>query len=348
MHPLDRAAAQVSEHLGVLGAPARREADSSRLHGEPAQGHGDERSDRTGRRERQASMATHVLVVEDDESDASAIRAGLELEGFSVTCVGDGNIGLELFYETGPDLVILDVILPGPTGIDICRRIRDSGSSVPVIAVSASSEELDVVLAIEGGADDFLAKPFRMRELVARVRAVLRRSSLHSTRFTEAIVTEVMVPDEANRRVLVVDDLVLDPDRHEVRKRGELVELTRQEFRLLEELMRKAGLLVRRQALLERIWGAAFDGDGKILSTLVNRLRARIEDEPDRPDRIVTIRGLGYRFERPRRRPQAAADLGSGREKSDWSCPADVGDSSLLLLGDEMLLRVEQKRKVLD
>jgi len=294
------------------------------------------------------AKATHVLVVEDDESHALAICVGLEREGFRVTCAADGETSLEMFFDSAPDVVILDVMLPGMSGIDVCRRVRESGSSVPVIVVSARSEELDVVVAIEIGADDFLAKPYRMRELVARVRAVLRRSSLHQPRFTPMVTPAAVVSDALNPRVLEVDDLLLDPDRHEVYKRGELVELTRQEFRLLEELMRKAGLLLRRQALLERIWGSDFEGDGKILSTLVNRLRARIEDDPERPVRIVTIRGLGYRYERPLRRHNLGGDHRSRLEEHNLARSPRVDDGSLILVGEVVAPALERRRRVRD
>lgn len=247
--------------------------------------------------------ATTVLVVEHDEVHAAAIRAGLEHEGFAVTCVRDGASGLEVLRTTGPDVVIVDAMLPGLSGIDVTRLIRETRSTVPVIVVSSRSEEVDVVLAMEIGADDFLAKPYRMRVLVARIRAVLRRSSprpkdASPVPLPTVPLSVVPVPEGPNPRILVVDDLQLDPDSHEVHVRGERVELTRQEFRLLEELLRRAGMLLLRQTLVERIWGSDFDGNGKILSTLINRLRARIEEDPDNPVRIVTIRGLGYRYER--------------------------------------------------
>ena len=237
-----------------------------------------------------------MLVVEDDESHALAVGVGLEREGFTVVSVADGHRALSAIEQFAPDVVLLDVMLPGLSGIDVCRRMRESGSSTPVIMVSARSEELDVVVAMEVGADDYVAKPYRMRELVARIRAVLRRGHLRPARAEAEDTLE-----ELASGAMEVGDVLLDPDRHEVRVRGEVVDLPLREFRLLEELMRNAGLLLTRETLLERVWGYDFDGDPKILSTLVNRLRARIEPDPDNPARIVTIRGLGYRFERPRR-----------------------------------------------
>lgn len=244
-------------------------------------------------------LATRVLVVEDDESHALAVGVGLGREGFDVLSVTDGPSALRAIAEHSPDVVLLDVMLPGLSGIDVCRQIRESGSSVPVIMVSARSEELDVVVAMEVGADDYVAKPYRIRELVARIRAVLRRGHLRQGQGLEDLGGDP--DDEFAGNSVEVGDVLIDPDRHEVRVRGEVVELPLREFRLLEVLMRDAGLLLTRETLLERVWGFDFDGDPKILSTLVNRLRARIEEDPDNPTRIVTIRGLGYRYERPRR-----------------------------------------------
>ncbi|MGO9584337.1 MAG: response regulator transcription factor [Acidimicrobiales bacterium] len=294
--------------------------------------------------------ATTVLVVEDDETQAIAIRAGLEREGFAVSCVRDGAAGLEAFRATDPDVVIVDAMLPGLSGIDVCRRIREARSTVPVIVVSSRSEELDVVLAMEIGADDFLAKPYRMRVLVARIRAVMRRSAPRRGHLAVApppvvpAVVVVPLPEEVNPRVLVVDDLKLDPDRHEVYVRGERVELTRQEFRLLEELLRRAGMLLLRQTLLERIWGSDFDGNGKILSTLINRLRARIEDDPDNPVRIVTIRGLGYRYERQHQIEDVAEPHTPGSKAHRFPRDDNVDYTSLLLLSEVGTPAVESQR----
>jgi two-component system response regulator RegX3 len=248
---------------------------------------------------------TRVLVVEDDESHALAVGVGLGQEGFEVLSVADGPSAMRAIAEHSPDVVLLDVMLPGLSGIDVCRQIRESGSSVPVIMVSARSEELDVVVAMEVGADDYVAKPYRMRELVARIRAVLRRGHLRSVQLAvESGAGSDGAGDGSDERTgrdsVEVGDVVIDLDRHEVQVRGAVVELPLREFRLLEVLMGDAGLLLTRETLLERVWGFDFDGDPKILSTLVNRLRGRIEDDPDNPTRIVTIRGLGYRYERPR------------------------------------------------
>ncbi|MGA2527676.1 MAG: response regulator transcription factor [Acidimicrobiales bacterium] len=273
--------------------------------------------------------ATTVLVVEGDETQGAAIRVGLEREGFAVTWVRDGASGLEVLRAISPDIVIVDAILPGFSGIDLTRHIRETFTAVPVIVLSSRSDELDVVLAMEVGADDFLARPYPIRVLVARIRAVLRRSvprraeAAGSPPAAAPAVASTATAEPTNPEVLVVDDLQLDPDRHEVFVRGERVELTRQEFRLLEELLRGAGMLLLRRTLLERIWGSDFDGSGKILSTLINRLRARIEDDPENPVRIVTIRGLGYRYEAHHDDHQSSGAQGTGSSSHSSSRPVD-------------------------
>lgn len=254
----------------------------------------------------EAHPVTRVLIVEDDESHALAVGVGLEREGFGVLSVADGPSAIRAIAEQAPDVVLLDVMLPGLSGIDVCRHIRESGFSVPVIMVSARSEELDVVVAMEVGADDYVAKPYRMRELVARIRAVLRRGHMRPGQLADEGAAGDLDDAAGGGNAIEVGDVLIDPDRHEVRVKGEVVDLPLREFRLLEELMRHAGLLLTREVLLERVWGFNFDGDPKILSTLVNRLRARIEEDPDNPQRIVTIRGLGYRYERPRQAPAPA------------------------------------------
>jgi two-component system response regulator RegX3 len=263
---------------------------------------------------------TRVLVVEDDESHALAVGVGLEREGFGVLSVADGKAAIRAIAEHAPDVVLLDVMLPGLSGIDVCRSIREAGSSVPVIMVSARSEELDVVVAMEVGADDYVSKPYRMRELIARIRAVLRRGHIRPGQLGDDGHDHAGTEPDSN--VIEVGDVVIDLDRHEVRVKGEVVDLPLREFRLLEELMRNAGLLLTRETLLDRVWGFNFDGDPKILSTLVNRLRARIEEDPDNPARIVTIRGLGYRYERPR--PAAGPAPAAGAAGEPTTAPSAV------------------------
>lgn len=232
--------------------------------------------------------APRVLVVEDDESHALALAIGLEREGYAVTSVRDGSDALPAYAAVEPDVVLLDVMLPGLSGIEICRALRAQGADTPIIMVSARGDELDVVVGIEVGADDYVAKPYRVRELSARISALLRRRRLPPPPAPRAA---------ALGDVLVAGDVVLDTARHVVTLRGAPVELPLREFQLLRELLLHAGRVVTRDALLERVWGLDYDGDARIVATLIGRLRARLEEDPAEPTRIVTIRGVGYRFD---------------------------------------------------
>jgi two-component system response regulator RegX3 len=243
------------------------------------------------------SQRSRVLVVEDDESHVLALLVGLEREGFDTSAITTGSAALQAILDDPPDVVLLDVMLPDISGIDICRHMRQVGSTVPVVIVSVRSDELEVVVGMEVGADDYVTKPYRMRELVARIRAVLRRGAPAAMRIA------AQTPRVERNDVLEVGDVRLDVARHEVHVRGELVELTLREFKLLEELLRNPRLVLTRDTLIERVWGYDYDGDPRIVSTLVGRLRGRIELDPERPERIVTIRGLGYRYDPPRQRP---------------------------------------------
>jgi two-component system response regulator RegX3 len=230
--------------------------------------------------------ALSVLVVEDEESFVEALVVGLKREGFVVTVARDGVEGVELFDKVRPDLILLDLWLPKRSGIDVCREIR-ARSRVPIIMVTAKSSEIDTVVGLEVGADDYVTKPFRLRELVARMRAVMRRVPKNDE-----------TADEGES--LEVDGLSLDPDRHEVSLRGDLVPLPLKEFELLEILMANAGRVLTRETLIDRIWGPNYVGDTKTLDVHIKRLRAKVEDDPSRPVRITTVRGLGYKFETPR------------------------------------------------
>ena len=224
-----------------------------------------------------------VLVVEDEESFVEALTVGLKREGFLVRVARDGLEALALFDSVRPDLVLLDVMLPNLSGVDVCREIR-SRSKTPIIMVTAKGAEIDTVVGLEVGADDYITKPYRLRELVARMRAVLRR-----------------VPREEEDRtdgVLKVGDVQLDPDRHEVTVRDQQVALPLKEFDLLELLLFNAGRVLTRETLIDRVWGPNYVGDTKTLDLHIKRLRSKVEDDPSRPQRILTIRGLGYRYER--------------------------------------------------
>jgi two-component system, OmpR family, response regulator RegX3 len=225
-----------------------------------------------------------VLVVEDEEAYVEALSVGLTREGYRVQVATDGATALEMFDAVRPDIVLLDVMLPRVSGVDVCRQIRKR-SSVPIIMVTAKASEIDTVVGLEVGADDYVTKPYRVRELVARMRAVLRRSD----------GGEAQVSADS----LVVGDVSLDPQQHLVHIRGELTPLPLKEFELLHVLLADAGRVVTRDQLLDRVWGLDYVGDTKTLDVHIKRLRAKVETDPSHPERIVTIRGLGYRFDRP-------------------------------------------------
>jgi two-component system response regulator RegX3 len=232
------------------------------------------------------SESTTVLVVEDEDSFVDALTVGLQREGFRVQVARDGAEALELFDLVEPDLVLLDLMLPRISGVDVCRQLR-AKSSVPIIMVTAKSSEIDTVVGLEVGADDYVSKPYRLRELVARMRAALRR-----------VPQGDAVPPSED--ALQVGDVRLDPDRHEVVVRGSDVSLPLKEFELLELLLANAGRVLTRETLIDRIWGVDYVGDTKTLDVHVKRLRAKVEDDPSNPRRIITIRGLGYKYEVPR------------------------------------------------
>lgn len=223
-----------------------------------------------------------VLVVEDEESFIEALDIGLVREGFRVQVARDGVEALDLFDATKPDLVLLDVMLPRISGIDVCRELRKR-SRVPIIMVTAKGSEIDTVVGLEVGADDYVTKPYRIRELVARMRAVMRRTEHRE--------------DDLSRDAMVAGDVALDPEKHEVRIRGELTALPLKEFELLHVLLANAGRVMTRDQLIDRVWGSDYVGDTKTLDVHVKRLRAKVETDPSAPQRIVTIRGLGYKFE---------------------------------------------------
>jgi len=225
-----------------------------------------------------------VFVVEDEESYVDALRIGLSREGFDVEVATDGEQAVARFDAVQPDVVLLDVMLPRRSGIDVCRELR-SRSAVPIIMVTAKASEIDTVVGLEVGADDYVAKPYRMRELVARIRAVMRRAQGDNP------------PAEPERTGgLAAGDVSIDLERHEVHIRGELVSLPLKEFELLALLLEHQGRVLTRETLIDRVWGIDYVGDTKTLDVHVKRLRAKVETEPSRPTRIVTIRGLGYKY----------------------------------------------------
>ena len=220
-----------------------------------------------------------VLIVEDEESYRDALSFMLTKEGFEVILAADGEEGLAQFERHGADIVLLDLMMPGLSGTEVCRRLRQR-STVPIIMVTARDAEIDKVVGLELGADDYVTKPFSHRELLARVRAVLRRGA----------DTELM-PD-----VIEESGVRMDVERHEVWVGGEPVRLALKEFELLEMLLRNAGRVMTRGQLIDRVWGADYVGDTKTLDVHIKRLRGKIEADPANPQLLVTVRGLGYKF----------------------------------------------------
>ncbi|HEY5093046.1 MAG TPA: response regulator transcription factor [Acidimicrobiales bacterium] len=234
-------------------------------------------------KKRSSEKRVSVLLVEDEESFVDALTVGLNREGFDVAVARDGQQAITLFAKDTYDIVLLDLMLPKMSGLDVCRAIR-STSEVPIIIVSAKGEEVDMVLMLEIGADDYVTKPYRLRELVARIRAVLRRR-------------------ESNENVLASDDeITLGPIRMDIDARrcyvnGEEIKLRKKEFALLRLLLENPGRVLTREVLIDRVWGSDYVGDTKTLDVHIKRLRSLIEDEPKNPEHITTVRGVGYRYE---------------------------------------------------
>ncbi|WP_067543232.1 response regulator transcription factor [Nocardia crassostreae] len=227
---------------------------------------------------------TSVLIVEDEESLADPLAFLLRREGFEVTVVGDGPSALAEFDRSGADIVLLDLMLPGMSGTDVCKQLRARGS-VPVIMVTARDSEIDKVVGLELGADDYVTKPYSSRELIARIRAVLRRGAGDE-------------PDNGGETsVLEAGPVRMDVDRHTVQVNGKAVTLPLKEFDLLEYLLRNSGRVLTRGQLIDRVWGADYVGDTKTLDVHVKRLRSKIESDPAKPEHLVTVRGLGYKLE---------------------------------------------------
>ena len=224
---------------------------------------------------------TRLLVVEDEESFSEALSFMLRREGFEVAVADTGPRALEEFDTNGADLVLLDLMLPGLSGTEVCREIRNR-STVPVIMLTARDSEVDKVVGLELGADDYVTKPFSSRELVARIKAVLRRG---------------IEPDDLLPPTLAAGPVRMDVDRHVVTVSGTSVRLPLKEFELLELLLRNSGRVLTRGQLIDRIWGSDYVGDTKTLDVHVKRLRAKIEPVPSEPRHLVTVRGLGYKFE---------------------------------------------------
>jgi two-component system response regulator RegX3 len=224
---------------------------------------------------------TRVLVVEDEESFSDALSYMLRREGFEVAIAATGDDAIAQFDRDGADLVLLDLMLPGIPGTEVCRTLRQR-SNVPVIMLTAKDSEVDKVVGLELGADDYVTKPFSSRELVARIRAVLRRGG---------------EDDELMPGTIEAGPVRMDVERHVVTVRGDEISMPLKEFDLLEMLVRNSGRVLTRMQIIDRVWGSDYVGDTKTLDVHIKRLRAKLETDPARPEMIVTVRGLGYKFE---------------------------------------------------
>ena len=225
---------------------------------------------------------TRILIVEDEASLHEPLSFLLKREGYETEVVESGTGAIDVFDRDGADLVLLDLMLPGIPGTEVCKQIRMT-SNVPIIMLTAKDSEVDIIVGLELGADDYVTKPYSTRELLARIRAVLRRSE-------EA-------EEDEDAGIVEVNDIRMDVDRHTVTVRGELTQMPLKEFELLEYLLRNAGRVLTRGQLIDRVWGPDYYGDTKTLDVHIKRIRSRIEETPSSPKLLVTVRGLGYRFE---------------------------------------------------
>ena len=226
---------------------------------------------------------TRILIVEDETALAEPLAYLLELEGYETAHADDGDAAVRMYETEGADLILLDLMLPGRSGTEVCRHIRQT-SQVPIIMLTAKDSEVDTIVGLELGADDYVTKPYSTRELVARIRAVLRRRAVED--------------EEEDDAVVEIGRVRLDADSHTVTVEGRETAMPLREFELLEYLMRNAGRVLTRGQLIDRVWGSDYFGDTKTLDVHIKRLRAKIEEDPSNPTCVVTLRGLGYRFER--------------------------------------------------
>ncbi len=226
-------------------------------------------------------MEKTILVVDDEAAIADLLKFNLQKNGYKVLNAYDGRTGLELALTKKPDLILLDVMLPKMDGFEVCRKIRESDKNVPILMLTAREEEIDKVFGLESGADDYITKPFSIRELMARIKANLRRGGS---------------AEEGEDSVIVIDKLEIDAGRYEVRKDGVPVELTLREFELLKFLAGQPGRIFSREMLLEKVWDYEYFGDVRTVDVTVRRLREKIEDNPAKPERIMTKRGVGYYY----------------------------------------------------
>ncbi|MCY4080112.1 MAG: response regulator transcription factor [Caldilineaceae bacterium] len=238
--------------------------------------------------------STRLLIVEDEPTLLDTLKYSLERQGYDVVTASDGVQALSIAKEEKPDLVILDVMLPGLDGFEVCRILRQE-MSLPILMLTAKDEEVDKIVGLEVGADDYLTKPFSMRELLARVRAHLRRIRLVREELENS--GQTVHGSRNGGMVFTFDDLVIDESRREIRRNGDVLALKPKEFELLLFLARNRGIALGRSLILERVWGWDFDGGSRTVDVHIRWLREKIEVDPAHPSRILTVRGIGYRFD---------------------------------------------------
>jgi two-component system response regulator VicR len=229
-------------------------------------------------------MSEKILVVDDEAAIVDILKFNLEKEGYSVVTAYDGEEGLNIFHKESPDLLLLDIMMPIMDGLTLCKKIREN-SAVPIIMLTARAEEVDKILGLEFGADDYITKPFGVRELIARVKANLRRIGMNQ-----------QSEKEAGHDLLKFDGMTIDMTQYEVNKEGTVIELTVREYELLKFLASQKQQIFSREQLLEQVWGYEYYGDVRTVDVTVRRLREKIEDEPSNPRYIITKRGIGYYF----------------------------------------------------
>lgn len=233
-------------------------------------------------------MAAKILVVDDEQPIADIIKFNLEKEGYQVICAFDGGEAVRLAYEENPDLILLDLMLPVKDGMDVCREVR-AGLNTPIIMLTARDSEIDKVLGLEMGADDYVTKPFSTREILARVKAHLRRQAKAASQ-----------PEPSPSAALRIHELTIDSDMYVVYKNGVPLDLTHREFELVQYMAKNCGKVMTREHLLQAVWGYEYLGDMRTVDVTIRRLREKLEDDPSRPEYIITRRGLGYLLRNPR------------------------------------------------
>ena len=232
-----------------------------------------------------------ILIVDDEEPIINLLEYNLEKEGYNIIEARDGETGLKLAFEKKPDLILLDLMLPKIDGLTVCKRIRSSSLNIPIVMISARSEEIDKILGLELGADDYITKPFSLRELIARVKANLRKGEVNNINNN---LENIQGKNEAKDKVIRIGELYINLDKFEVRVREKPIELTLREFEVLKYLANQPGQVVTREALLEKVWGYEYYGDIRTVDVTIRRIREKIEQDTSSPKLLITKRGVGY------------------------------------------------------